>query len=120
MPVLGCAHSSSSLNLCLFVCSREISSLLSLPITHSPFSLDHLSSCDSWSKDSQELAHGLVVKFSHAASWPRVSQFGSWAWMWHGSLGHAEAASHIAQLEGPTTMYWGSLGRKRRKEKKMN
>ena len=29
--------------------------------------------------------------------------FGSWAWTWHCSSNHAEAASHMPQLEGPTT-----------------
>ena len=42
-------------------------------------------------------------------------QFGSWAWTWHCSLGNAEAASHMPQLEGSTTkkyttMYWGRFG----------
>ena len=30
-------------------------------------------------------------------------QFGSWARTWHHSSGHAEAVSHMPQLEGPTT-----------------
>ena len=34
---------------------------------------------------------------------PRVSQFESWAWTWHRSSSHAEVASHMPQLEGPTT-----------------
>ena len=47
---------------------------------------------------------------------------------WHHSSGHAEAVSHMPQLEGPTTkiylyttMYWGLWGEKaeRKKEKKI-
>ena len=34
---------------------------------------------------------------------PGFCQFGSWTRTWHRSSGHAEAASHIAQPEGPTT-----------------
>ena len=30
---------------------------------------------------------------------PGFCQFGSWAWTWHRSSGHVEAASHIAQPE---------------------
>ena len=46
----------------------------------------------------------------------------SWAQTWHGSSGHAEAASHIAQPEALKTrihnyVLW-ALGRKRRKKKK--
>ena len=48
---------------------------------------------------------------------PGFHRFGSWAWTWHCSSSHAEAASHMSQLEGPTTkkyatMYLGALGRK--------
>ena len=54
--------------------------------------------------------------------WPRVSPFGSWAQAWHRSSGHAEAASHIAEPEGPTTGTYnyvlGALGRRRRRRKK--
>ena len=35
--------------------------------------------------------------------WPGFCQFGSWAGTGHCSSGHAEAASDIAQPEGPTT-----------------
>ena len=35
--------------------------------------------------------------------WPRVYRFKSWAWTWHCSAGHAEAASQMPQLEGLTT-----------------
>src|SRR3712207_8935383 len=34
---------------------------------------------------------------------PGFHWFGSWAWTWHHSSGHAEAASHVPQLEGATT-----------------
>ena len=50
--------------------------------------------------------------------------FGSWAWTWHRSLGHVEAASHMPQLEGPTTekiysyVLGGFGGKSRKKEKK--
>ena len=51
---------------------------------------------------------------------PVFRQFESWARTWHCSSSHAEAASHVPQLEGPTkdtTMYRGALGRKRKKKK---
>ena len=34
---------------------------------------------------------------------PGFRWFESWVWTWHHSLSHAEAASHMTQLEGPTT-----------------
>ena len=34
---------------------------------------------------------------------PRVSPARIWAWTWHHSSSHAEAASHMPQLDGPTT-----------------
>ncbi|XP_070111110.1 interleukin-15 receptor subunit alpha isoform X1 [Equus caballus] len=34
---------------------------------------------------------------------PVFPWFESWAWSWHCSPNHAEAASHMPQLEGPTT-----------------
>ena len=47
--------------------------------------------------------------------------FRSWAWMWHHSLGHAEAASHIAQPEVLTTRiynyYWGFWGEEEEERK---
>ena len=47
---------------------------------------------------------GRVVEFSRsAAGGPVFHWFESWARTWHRSSGHAEAASHISQLEGPTT-----------------
>ena len=39
-------------------------------------------------------------------------RFRSRAWSLHCSSGHGEAASHIAQPEGPTTMSLGALGRR--------
>ena len=47
----------------------------------------------------------------------------SWAQTWHCSSGHAEVASHMPQLEGPTakkytTVYWGDLGEEKAGEKK--
>ena len=59
------------------------------------------------------LPHGWVVKFAHSTS----AAPGSWVRTWHRSSGHVEVASHMPQLEGPTTMYWGDLGRKSRKKK---
>ena len=55
-------------------------------------------------------------------SGPGFCQFGSWARIRHCSSGHVEVASHMPQLEGPTTkiyttMYWGDLGRKSRGKK---
>ncbi len=47
--------------------------------------------------------------------------FGSWAQTWHCSLGHAEAASHMPQLEGPTTRIYnyvlGGFGENKGKNK---
>ena len=40
---------------------------------------------------------------------PGFCQCGSWAWTWHHSSGHAEAASHIAQPEGPTTTVYSCV-----------
>ena len=64
---------------------------------------------------------GQVVKFAHSAS---VAQgfcwFRSWVWTWHCSSGHAEVASHMPQLEGPTTKIYnyilGRFGEKKQKE----
>ena len=70
--------------------------------------------------------HGRVVKFARSTfSSPGFHQFGSRAWTWHRSSGHIEAASHMPQLEGPTTKNIqlctgggaGGLGRKRKKRK---
>ena len=47
---------------------------------------------------------GQVVKFARSASAaPGFCQFESWAQTWHCSSSHAEVASHMPQLEGPTT-----------------
>ena len=41
---------------------------------------------------------------SHASlQGPGFRWFESWARTWHHSSGHAEAESHMPQLEGPTT-----------------
>ena len=45
-----------------------------------------------------------MVKFASSAPGnPGFRQFKFWARTWHHSLSHAEAASHVLQLEGPTT-----------------
>ena len=53
---------------------------------------------------------------------PGFCQFGSWAQTWHHSSSHAEATSHMPQLEGPTTRIHnyvlGDFGEKKEKEKK--
>ena len=55
---------------------------------------------------------------------PGFHQFRSWAQTRHRSSGHAEAASHMPQLEGPTTEIYnyvlGGFGEKKQKEKKEN
>ena len=69
--------------------------------------------------------HGQVVKFARsAAGGPVFPWFESWVRTWHCSSNHAEVASHIPQLEGPTTKniqlctggLWG--GKKKEKKKK--
>ena len=71
--------------------------------------------------------HGRVVKFAHsAAGGPVFRQFESWARTWHCSLNHTEAASHVPQLEGPTTEniqlctggLWGEKGKNKIFKKK--
>ena len=71
--------------------------------------------------------HGRVVKFAHsAAGGPVFRQFESWAWTWYRSSSHAEVASHMPQLEGPTTKniqlctrgLWGEKGKKIKSLKK--
>ena len=47
---------------------------------------------------------GGVVKFTRStAGGPVFRWFEAWARTWHCSSNHAEAASHMPQLEGPTT-----------------
>ena len=62
---------------------------------------------------------GWVVKFvGSAIGGPVFRRFESWARTWHCSSNHAEAASHMPQLEGPTTKniqlctggLWGEKG----------
>ena len=64
---------------------------------------------------------GRVVKFAHfAAGGPVFCWFEPWARTWHCLSGHAEAASHMPQLEGPTMKniqrctggLWGEKGKK--------
>ena len=53
---------------------------------------------------------------------PGFCWFGSWAWTWHRLSGHAEAASHVPQLEGPTTEIYNyvlvGFGEKKQGKKK--
>ena len=67
---------------------------------------------------------GQVVKFPRsAAGGPVFRQFESWARTWHRSSSHTEAASHMPQLEGPTTKnillcsgeLWGEKAKKKGK-----
>ena len=68
---------------------------------------------------------GRVVKFARsAAGGPVFCLFESWARTWHCSSNHAEAASHIPQLEGPTTKNiqlctGGGFGEKKEKIKSL-
>ena len=64
---------------------------------------------------------GQVVKFAcSAACGPVFRWFESWARTWHCSSNHTEEASHMPQLEGPTTKdiqlctrgLWGEKGKK--------
>ncbi|XP_070367900.1 E3 ubiquitin-protein ligase RNF103 isoform X4 [Equus asinus] len=64
---------------------------------------------------------GRVVEFARsAAGGPVFRWFESWVRTWHCSSDHAEAASHMPQLEGPTTKniqlctggLWGEKGKK--------
>src|SRR3712207_2257547 len=73
--------------------------------------------------------HGRVVKFARSAAGGRVfRQFESWARTWHCSSDHAEAASHMPQLEEPTTKnaqlctggLWGEKGKNKKIFKKKN
>ena len=54
---------------------------------------------------------------------PGFCQFRSWAWTWHCSSGHVEAASRIAQPETLTTRIYnyvpGALGRRRKKKRRL-
>ena len=74
--------------------------------------------------------HGRVVKFAcSAAGSPVFRWFESWARTWHCSSSHAEAVSHMPQLEGPTMKnvqlctrgLWGEKGKNKIfKKKKMS
>ena len=52
---------------------------------------------------------------------PGFRCFRSWAQTWHCSYGHVEAASHMPQLEGPTTTIYNYImrgfGEKKQKKK---
>ena len=70
---------------------------------------------------------GRVVKFARsAAGGPVFRWFESWVWTWHCSSNHAEAASHMPQLEGPTMKniqlctggLWGEKGKNKIFKKK--
>ena len=54
---------------------------------------------------------------------PRVHWFGFWMQTWHRSSGHAQAASHIAQPEAPTTTVYsyvlGAFGRREGKKRNL-
>src|SRR3712207_2975170 len=68
---------------------------------------------------------GRVVKFARsAAGGPVFRRFESWARTWHCSSDHTEAASHMPQLEEPTTkntqLCTGGLWGKKGKNKKKN
>ena len=61
-----------------------------------------------------------MVKFEPCALAAQGFQFGSQEPTWHRSSGHAEAVSHIAQPEGPTTRIYncvlGGFGEKKKRE----
>ena len=64
-----------------------------------------------------------MVKFTHSAFVAQgFTQFRTWGWAWHRPPGHAEVASHIAELEGPTTRIYnyvlGGLWEKKKKKKR--
>ena len=65
---------------------------------------------------------GQVVKFPRSAY--GGPGFGSWARTWYCSLGHVEAASHMPQLEGPTTKIYnyvlGGFGEKKQKKRQQH
>ena len=68
--------------------------------------------------------HGWVVKLAHsAAGGPVFWQFKAWAQTWYYSSSHAEAVSHMPQLEGSTTKIYnhvpGGFGEKKEKENKI-
>src|SRR3712207_2960027 len=71
---------------------------------------------------------GRVVKFARStAGGPVFRWFKSWARTWHCSSSHAEATSHMPQLEGPTMKniqlctrgLWGEKGKKNKVLKKI-
>ena len=60
---------------------------------------------------------GRVVKFVSSTSTAQGFMVRIWEQTWHPSIGHAEAASHMPQLEGPTTKIYnyvlGGFGEKK-------
>ena len=78
---------------------------------------------DTHDKKPSFVGAGSVAEWlgSHsAAGGPVFPWFESWARTWHCLSGHAEAASHVPQLEGPTMKniqlctggLWGEKGKK--------
>ena len=76
---------------------------------------------------TKEIIRGLALRLSgyvHALRFggPGFHQFGSWARTWQRSSGHTEVASHMPQLEGPTTKIYsyvqGGFGEKKQEKKK--
>ena len=72
-------------------------------------------------KDSRGWPRAQVVMFTgSAAGNPVFRWLESWAQTWHCSSNHAEAVSHMPQLEGPTMKnmqlctegLWGEKGKK--------
>ena len=63
-----------------------------------------------------------VVKFKHCFSRLGFLWFRSWVPTWYRSSSHAEAVSHIAEVEGPTTRIYiyvlGGIGEKKEKKEK--
>ena len=115
----GCVESSIVVLICIFMITNmvEYIFIFLLAIWISPF-VKCLLKSHYWG-----WPRGQVVKFARsAAGGPVFRWFESWARTWHCSSNHAEAASHMPQLEGPTTKNIqlctrGALGRKRKKIK---
>ena len=106
-------------NICLLLDYALLLSLISIPVFTT--CLDPLQYL-TWLKREafRGWPHGRVVKFARSdAGGPVFRWFESWAQTWHCSLNHAEAASRMPQLEGPTTEnmqlctggLWGEKGK---------
>ena len=76
----------------------------------------------SYKECSRVRPHGRVVKFAPSTSAAQGFTGSDPGRAWHCSLGHVEAASHIPQLEGPTTKTYnyalGRFGEKKSEKKK--